>query len=233
MASNGQAQDWRRLAPMVVAAVALHGLLLLVVVPARQHAYRPTLELQWVEMARPESAVPAPSDMKTQEDERPPDLEPTPEPIAPSTPTAVVAAPAPDQDDPAEQAPSVPSAQRLRELALIAAQAQAERATPSSPGVEGAAAPRLPGTAGWLNDYVGTVTPHADSWLEADGAGASRVVTASGQVYCGRVRAPTAAEEFNPWMSAAVMTWRPCGRKRPEPIDHSDPWVRGQGSRQR
>ena len=64
----------------------------------------------------------------------------------------------------------------------------------------------------------------------ADGAQAMRVVTASGQVYCGRARALTASEEFNPWKSTALMYWRDCGRERPEPIDRSNPWVRGNGS---
>ncbi|MEE4639825.1 MAG: hypothetical protein V2J42_13895 [Wenzhouxiangella sp.] len=103
---------------------------------------------------------------------------------------------------------------------------------PDRPVLEGFAIPRLPGAPGWLNDQVGTVAPQQDSWLEADGANAARVVTGSGQVYCGLRRAPTAAEEFNPWMSAALMTWRECGRRRPEPVDRENPWVRGSGNPQ-
>jgi hypothetical protein len=127
------------------------------------------------------------------------------------------------------QRPPEPSARRLREQVLIAGRAQAAPSPPDRPVLEGFAVPRLPGTPGWLNDYVGIVTPQFDRWLEADGASSARVVTRSGQVFCGRRRAPTAAEEFNPWMSAALMTWRDCGRRRPEQTDPENPWLRGSG----
>ena len=212
---------------MLAAAVVVHGLLLLVVLPARQPADRTALELQWVELSRPASPDPAPSESVPPDAKPPPETEPEPRTIAPSMPATIRSAPT---SEPADQSASAPSAQRLRELALIAGRAQTTRTPPPRPELEGFAIPQLPGQAGWLSDHVGTVNAHVDSWLEPDGTSAARVVTTAGQVYCGRARAPTAAEEFNPWMSAVVTTWRSCGRKRPEAIDRTNPWVRGSGS---
>lgn len=216
---------------MIVAALVLHALLLLVALPPRQPPDRTTIKLQWVDVDRPATPGPTPVEMTPPKEQRPPEAEPEPEPITPSATATARSAPASEPDEPADPVSAAPSGQRLRELALIAGRAQTERTSPAPSGLAGFAVPRLPGQAGWLNDHVGTVTPHADRWLEPDGASAARAVTASGQVFCGRARAPTAAEEFNPWMSAVVMTWRPCGRERPEPVDRSNPWVRGQGRR--
>ena len=215
---------------MVGAALILHGLLLLLVLPARQPAERTAIALQWVELALPEDSAPAPAEMTPPDQERMPEPESATETVVPPPPAAAASTLPPDLDAPLAATPPAPSAQRLRELALIAGRAQTDRTPPPRAALEGSAVPRLPGQSGWLNDHVGTVTPHAERWLEADGASASRVVTASGQVHCGRARAPTAAEEFNPWMSAVVMTWRPCGRERPEPVDRSNPWTRGRGT---
>ena len=93
--------------------------------------------------------------------------------------------------------------------------------------IEGRKIPQLPGRLGWLNDEVGVVDPVQESWREADGAMAARLVGRSGEIYCGRRRASTASEEFNPWMSAALMLWKSCGRERPAPVDSTNPWQRG------
>ncbi len=89
--------------------------------------------------------------------------------------------------------------------------------------------PALPSAVGWLNDYVGQVTPSVDRWTSPDGSQHARIVLANGRVYCGKSGPPTAAEMFNPSMSANVMRYRYCGRERPDPIDRSNPWVRGAG----
>jgi len=212
---------------MILTAAVLHALLLLIVLPQRERPEQSALALQWVELARPEPTLAAAQSTAPPPEEAFPEPEPEARPQpAPTTEPPTAPAPA---DDQAPADPPAPSAQRLRELALIAGRAQTERTSPPRPGLEGFTVPRLPSEAGWLNDQVGTVSPYAERWLEADGAGAARVVAASGQVFCGRARAPTAAEEFNPWMSAVVMTWRPCGRERPQPVDRSNPWLRGAG----
>ncbi len=95
--------------------------------------------------------------------------------------------------------------------------------------LEGAPVPRLPSQPGWLSDYVGMVAASSDQWREADGAISSRVVMSDGRVICGRIRAPTTSEIFNPALSLAVPRFRICGRERPEPVDRTDPWVRGDG----
>lgn len=229
MASTGGGQDRDWLWPMALVAVLVHGLVLLIVLPERDLGRQPPLALQWLEPSPPETPEPAPVEVTEPEDERSPAPEPESSPMA--EPDMAPESLVDDTVETHQPAPASPSSERLRELALIAGRAQTERTPPSRPGLEGFAVPRLPGEAGWLNDYVGTVTPRAERWVEADGSRAARVLTSSGQVYCGRARAPTAAEEFNPWMSAVVMTWRTCGQERPEPTDRTNPWLRGQGLR--
>jgi hypothetical protein len=89
--------------------------------------------------------------------------------------------------------------------------------------------PALPGSPGWINDYVGTVTPSNERWQANDGSSGTRTVLASGQIICGRTRAPTMAELFNPSFSANIATYWACGRERPEPVDRTNPWVRAPG----
>lgn len=224
-----RSNDWRALSPLVLVALLLHGLVLMLAWPQRERFDRAAPALQWVRLLPPTAQTPPTESIADSEDAPPTDSAP---PTAPSPAVdgnlAGPATPSSDLPQPAQRA-SEPSARRLREQVLIASRARAAPSTPEGPVLEGFAVPRLPGAAGWLNDQLGTVAPRHDSWLEADGANAARVVTGSGQVYCGRRRAPTAAEEFNPWMSAAIMSWRECGRRRPEPIDLENPWLRGPG----
>ena len=215
---------------MVLTAALIHGLLLLINLPVRDFSRSAALAIQWVELSAQISPEVQAVDSLEPQPERPPEPEPEPQSIAQNSPEPRPQEPTNERSEAVDTAPATPSAERLRELALIAARAQVETAAPSSPGIEGFAVPRLPSQAGWLNDYVGPIRPHIDRWQEADGAQAMRVVTASGQAYCGRARAPTASEEFNPWKSTALMYWRLCGREQPEPIDRSNPWLRGDGS---
>jgi hypothetical protein len=106
-------------------------------------------------------------------------------------------------------------------------QAEQERSLPDrSTTLEPFSVPRLPASAGWINDHVGPVAPQSDRWVENDGSRASRHVLASGQVICGRTRPPTMNELFNPSMSVNIMTFYTCGRERPVPVDREDPWIR-------
>jgi len=86
--------------------------------------------------------------------------------------------------------------------------------------------PSLPDAPGWIDQYIGTVDTRVEQWTNADGTRESRIVTASGQVFCGRARAPTTAELFNPQFAMNIMLFRDCGRARPPPIDQTDPWIR-------
>lgn len=210
-------------------ALLLHGLVLILAWPQRERLSRATPALQWIRLSTSAAEPAAAEPIADLEDAPPADSDP---PAAPSPAVDEKLAPPPasssNATQPAQRLPEH-SARRLREQVLIAGRTQAAPSTPDRSVLEGFAVPRLPAAPGWLNDQVGTVAPQHDSWLEADGANAARVVTRSGQVFCGRRRAPTAAEEFNPWMSAAIMTWRACGRRRPEPVDHGNPWLRRPG----
>ena len=101
---------------------------------------------------------------------------------------------------------------------------------PEAPSaIEPATVPELPATQGWINDYVGTVEPRVDQWENNDGSRQTRIVTASVQVYCGRARAATSAEIFNPQFAVNVMMFKECGRARPAPVDKTNPWLRRPG----
>lgn len=102
---------------------------------------------------------------------------------------------------------------------------QSERADEGA-GLRYRESPPLPSRPGWLDQYTGPVTASLDRWRGRDGSRNARIVTGSGQVICVRTRAPTTAELFNPWMSAAVPMMRDCGRERPAAPDRDDPWLR-------
>lgn len=140
--------------------------------------------------------------------------------------------PEPDPPSTVMQA-SLPSVNRLdlrEQISQFASEANpAERDTDPGRAIMAPHGPALPGAVGWLNDFVGPVTANVNRWIEPDGSQHTRIVLANGQVYCGKSDPPTTAELFNPSMSANVMRYRPCGRERPEPIDRSNPWVRGSG----
>lgn len=121
------------------------------------------------------------------------------------------------------------SARQLMQQTLLQAGASGPVRPPERSIIDGSPVPRLPGQSGWLNDFIGNVGSEHHTWLDSDGASSARIVNASGQVYCGHRRAPSTAEEFNHWMSAALMLWKSCGRQRPEPVDTQDPWQRGGG----
>ncbi len=215
---------------MLAVALVLHGLGFFIVLPdllsSNKKAapeeialFRPLLEAPVVE-----------SEIGRRSADPPPETElPEPEPAEDQVETDSAI----NRVDRRSTAPSSepPSAQQLIQQTLREAEASVPMRPPERLIVEGKPVPRLPGKHGWLNNFVGVVRSSHDSWLEADGASSSQVVTASGEVFCGRRRAPTAAEEFNPWTSAALMLWKSCGRQRPEPIDEQDPWRRGRGVR--
>ncbi len=134
------------------------------------------------------------------------------------------------RETPSAPDPATPSAstERVQARILTAARAlgrETER-TGEDKGLQYDSVPDLPSGVGWLNQYTGRVRPSLDRWRSNDGSMNSRIVTASGQVYCTRTPMPTMEQIFNPSMGgAATMIWR-CGRERPEPLDEADPWVR-------
>jgi len=87
--------------------------------------------------------------------------------------------------------------------------------------------PELPDAPGWINDYVGTVTPGIERWHNPDGSVQQRIVTADGRVFCGKTSPMTPADQSNPQFALNVMRFRDCGGQRPTPIDRSNPWRRG------
>lgn len=90
----------------------------------------------------------------------------------------------------------------------------------------GKATPKLPGGPSLFNEWMGSVKPNLDRWRDASGGVNAQVTWANGDLVCIKVRAPTTQELFNPWMSAAVPMSRVCGRRRPEPVDTENPWLR-------
>lgn len=130
-----------------------------------------------------------------------------------------------------EDEPRPESGLQLRQQAL--GLVSREHLNFESPGqrsaLKAAPVPKLPDSAGWLNDYVGAVSPSVDRWVGNDGSRHTRIVLASGQLVCGRATPPTPAEMFNPSMAMNVMHFRLCGRERPTPVDRTDPWRRVPG----
>lgn len=116
----------------------------------------------------------------------------------------------------------------LDSLAILEAVREAHRPT-QAPSSERAAIPRLPDQPGWLNDHVGTVRAGRDSWHLPDGSQRARLVTRSGDIWCGQNDPPPISDVFNPQFSVNVMRWRKCGRERPAPVDRTDPWLRAPG----
>lgn len=90
----------------------------------------------------------------------------------------------------------------------------------------GKATPKLPGGPSLFNEWMGPIKPNLDRWRDASGAVNAKVALVNGDLVCIKVRAPTTQELFNPWMSAAVPMSRVCGRRRPEPVDTENPWLR-------
>ncbi|MEN1728789.1 MAG: hypothetical protein AAGJ52_10160 [Pseudomonadota bacterium] len=126
----------------------------------------------------------------------------------------------------AQSTPSVPAPSSTRIRAGIRANLEPTQTPRPEDPIEAAAAPELPSTTGWIDQFVGSVKPSVDQWKNADGTRESRIVTATGQVFCGRARAPTPSEMFNPSFAMNILLFRECGRVRPAPPDASDPWNR-------
>jgi len=86
--------------------------------------------------------------------------------------------------------------------------------------------PALPNAPGWIDQFVGDVDGRVEYWDNGDGSIESRIVTANGQIFCGRTRAPSTADLFNPQFATNIMLFRACGKERPAAPDSSDPRVR-------
>ncbi len=166
-------------------------------------------------MIEPEPSISPPEREQSQEpDEETQTIDPQPAEPA-SRPATII-----EQ----ESSPS----ERLDSMAVLEAVREAHRPT-QAPRSDRSSIPRLPDQPGWLNDYVGTVRPSNDSWHEPDGSQRARLVTRSGDIWCGQNDPPPISDVFNPQFSVNVMRWRTCGRERPTPVDRTDPWLRAPG----
>ncbi len=146
--------------------------------------------------------------------------------IAPEAPGALASDANSEQNEsePADSPTTLPTSTRV--LATVRANLGSPQPPPAADAITPASAPRLPDAPGWINEYVGRLETQVEQWKNADGTREARIVTASGQVYCGRARAPTNAEIFNPQFAMNIMLFRDCGRVRPQAADRSDPWIR-------
>jgi len=101
---------------------------------------------------------------------------------------------------------------------------------PSIPEAPDATAPSsipdLPDAPGWIDQFVGEVDGEIEQWRNPDGSTESRIVTANGQIICGRIHAPSTSDVFNPQFATNVMLFRACGKERPQAPDRNDPRVR-------
>ena len=128
-------------------------------------------------------------------------------------------------DEPVDESSDEPFSQHV--LASVR-ELHGELEIPKEPDIlQPHSVPALPAQPGWLNDHVGMVEAGWERWQNADGTRESRIVMANGQVVCGRARAPVPSEIFNPQFALNIMAFRLCGRERPEPVDRTDPWLRG------
>ncbi len=223
---KGQAHDSK---PALILACSLLAHLLLLALPVADSDPPPRTGQRSISLVppparevpdKPDLQAPPPAASEQATDEK--------QAVAVVEPLQVPHAPAPE---PLEQ-PST-NVSDIRGQALEAARASITRDDHAgeSSGMTFREIPRLPGTVGWMNAYVGTVTASSQYWHETDGSFQSRTVMADGQVICSSIRPPTVQEFFNPSMSAAVAMFRNCGRQRPGSPDAGDPWQRSPGAR--
>lgn len=216
------------LALIVALSLIVHAMILSL--PLRMLEPEPDTESRSITLVR--TPAPAPETTPEATAELPP-----PEPAAIAAPRTeeqtppVPPAPAPAQAQlSTEERSEIETAEIRRQALDLAGQAAEAPDRPEDQQTElYRSAPRLPGGGGWMSSYVGPVATGREQWQEIDGGLHSRTVLSSGQVICTSIRAPTAQEFFNPWMSAAVPMMRRCGRERPEQSTDSDPWQRAAG----
>ena len=225
-----QGEAWKSTGPMVAIVLSVLAHLCLVIglpgISPPQARPEPGLEVSLIRLLSspappPEESAPAPDD--------------SPEPAA-SRLEASVAEPEPARTESAEATQPPPESALVDDLEAepvqqidsqsILAAVRASIAPSQASQRDHASIPRLPDAPGWLNDHVGTVDARADQWQNPDGSSQARVVTSTGQIYCGRNDPPTMTELFNPQFSLNAMRWRTCGRERPTPVDRTDPWQR-------
>lgn len=178
--------------------------------------------------ARPsEPERPPPREKRQTQEPQAPESADTAQPqLVPSTPAKLLSAPNPPG--------AAATAGRIQAQLLNTARTLGRESeqVEKGAGLRYNQAPSLPSQPGWLHQHTGRVSPSIDRWKGNDGSRSARVVTGNGQVLCIRTRAPTTAEIFNPWMSAAVPMMSSCGRERPEGVDREDPWLRSPGKGQ-
>jgi len=213
----------------VIGSLALHGLFFLL--PLRdppQPGSPPSLRIdRLVTIVEPVEPAPEPE----------PEPEPTPDPPSeppPEPPPEPITEPTPPPSTPQESPPTKPNQPNqpnplllLRQTLATARDLNPQAEDSDEPdSLAPAAIPDLPGTSGWINEYVGPVSAEVEHWQSNDGSRSTRIVLPGGQIICGRAEAPTSAELFNPSFALNMMFFRECGRQRPEPADRNDPWLR-------
>ncbi len=228
-------------AGVLAISVLVHVALLFVPLPGPRHETNEiapsTLRVELIAQPSPTPtptpeeapAAPKPPEPKARKSAQPhqptPPGQATPEAAASGEPTSEPASPWP-----AVAVPD-PGPETIRARLLGAARklGRESEKTGEARGVNYRDVPELPSQQGWLHQYTGRASTSIDRWRGNDGSTSARIVTGSGQIVCVHTRAPTTAEIFNPWMSAAVPMMSVCGRERPEGVDRADPWVRAPG----
>jgi hypothetical protein len=225
-------RTWLLLA--VTLSVLLHALMLLVPREPTSEAKEPTglsIVIERQPAPTPEDAV---STARSNEDpvldepivepDRPAETEPPPRTASQRLITRRPETAMADDTPVTSPAPEVPLNTRL--LAKVRDNLGDPEIPEAPDALTAAPVPSLPDAPGWIDQYVGTVGTRVEQWTNADGTRESRIVTASGQVFCGRARAPTTTELFNPQFAMNIMLFRDCGRVRPPPPDRQNPWLR-------
>jgi hypothetical protein len=212
----------------LIGSLALHGLFLLL--PLRdppQPDSPPSLQIdRLVTIIEPIEPEPEPEPTPEAPPEPPPG--PPPEPITEPTPPPSTPEDSPPTKPNQQNQPNQLNPLLLRRQILATSRdlnPEAEDSDEPDP-LAPAAVPELPGSSGWINEYIGPVSAGVEHWQSNYGSRSTRIVLPGGQIICGRAEAPTSAELFNPSFALNMMFFRECGRQRPEPADRNDPWLR-------
>jgi type IV secretory pathway VirB10-like protein len=218
----------------VIGSLALHGLFLLFprLDPPQADA-PPSIQIDRL-VTVVEPVEPEPTPEPPPEPPAVPDTEPTPPTNAPPQPPPIEPGQPDEPNQQDEQNPpnqSAPNPLLLRRHALATARGLGPDPEGSAEpnALAPASIPALPGSSGWINEHLGPVSSRVDHWQANDGSRSSRIVLPGGRIICGRARAPSSAELFNPSLALNMMFFGECGRQRPEPADRSDPWLRVPG----
>lgn len=229
-------RDIRTTVTAVAFTLGLHTLVLILFInvqlPSKSEPGEPVM-IAFVSVPAEEPEIEEP-DLQPEEMPQPEPPPPDPEPpITEAAPSQPSVADEPEQTPP-EPLPerAEPEASELHRQALELARGQRDSGSPkarlgnnSGESLSFAPIPRLPGTAGWLNQFVGRVTPWKETWTDDTGEVRHRIVTASGRVYCSRRRGGERSAVRSGFDIPSLTYISKCGRERPPPPDPDDPWI--------